>query len=169
MNKGGLEIERKFMIRFPDIEALGQRAESSRIVQTYLTGGPERGSERVRKRSAGGHTVYTHTVKRHITDATRTEDEREITRAEYESLLSRADPRRVPIVKDRYCLDYEGQLFEIDIYPFWDDRAVMEIELSDEEQPVRFPPELSVIRELTADRRYTNAALAGSVPREDID
>ena len=27
---------------------------------------------------------------------------------------------------------YENQYFEIDIYPFWDDKAIVEIELNDE-------------------------------------
>lgn len=169
MNKGGLEIERKFLIHYPDMELLGRRAQASRIVQTYLTGGAKQGSERVRRRSDGAGICYTHTVKRHISAATRTEDEREISEEEYLSLLERADPERRPVEKTRYCLPYEGQLFEIDVYPFWSDRAVMEIELEDEKQAVRFPPELRLIRELTEDGRYTNSALAKSIPDEDID
>ncbi len=164
-----MEIERKYLIRYPDLKVLEERAQASDIVQTYLTGGPVKGSERVRKRRYGDRVEYTHTLKQHITDVTRTEDERELSRAEYESLLKRADPERMPIQKKRYCLSYEGRLFEIDVYPFWDDRAVLETELEDEAQQFSFPPELRIIRELSHDRRYTNAAMARSIPREDID
>ena len=31
------------------------------------------------------------------------------------------------IRKTRYCLTYESQYFEIDIYPFWNDKAIVEI------------------------------------------
>ena len=32
------------------------------------------------------------------------------------------------IRKTRYCLTYKNQYFEIDIYPFWNDKAILEIE-----------------------------------------
>ena len=42
---------------------------------------------------------------------------------------------------------YENQYFEIDVYPFWDDQAIAEIELSDENTAVKFPDFIRVIRE----------------------
>ena len=44
-------------------------------------------------------------------------------------------------------LAYEGKEFEIDVYPFWQDRAVMEIELADEAETVALPPEIEIIKE----------------------
>jgi CYTH domain-containing protein len=55
---------------------------------------------------------------------------------------------------------YEGQYFEIDLFPFWSDRALCEVELSHEHAPVNLPPALKVIREVTDDAAYSNAALA---------
>ena len=75
-------------------------------------------------------------------------------------LLMEADPTKRPIRKTRYCLTWDNQYFEIDVYPFWNDRGVAEIELSDENTPIRFPKELKVIREVTDDPAYKNAALA---------
>ena len=40
----------------------------------------------------------------------------------------------------------------------------MEIELSEETETVKLPPEIEIIRDVTADRRYTNAALAREIP-----
>ena len=71
-----------------------------------------------------------------------------------------ADTSRRQIRKTRYCLTYENQYFEIDLYPFWQDQAIAEIELSDEHAEICFPPELRVIREVTEDENYKNAALA---------
>ena len=65
-------------------------------------------------------------------------------------------------------LPYKGQDFEIDVFPFWEDRALLEIELEDETQPVELPPELEMIREVTGDGRYTNAALSLNIPFEDL-
>lgn len=96
----------------------------------------------------------------------REEDEHEISAAEYAELLKRADAGRKPVHKMRYCLDYMEQLFEIDVYPFWTDRAIMEIELDSEEREVMLPPFIEVIKEVTGDGRYTNAAIAREVPAE---
>ena len=58
-------------------------------------------------------------------------------------------------------------MFEIDVYPFWKHQAIMEVELKDEGEAAPLPPDVTVLRELTGDRVYSNAALALSVPRED--
>ena len=86
--------------------------------------------------------------------------ERRLSKDEYLRLLMDADPTCRPIRKTRYCLTYDSQYFEVDIYPFWQDRAIVEIELSDEQADIRFPEQLRVIREVTDDAAYKNAALA---------
>ncbi len=86
--------------------------------------------------------------------------QRRLTPGEYQMLRMQADPKRREISKTRYCLTYAGQYFEIDVFPCWDDQAIAEIELSSEEEAVVFPPELHVIREVTGDPKYRNAAIA---------
>lgn len=71
-----------------------------------------------------------------------------------------ADTTKRQIRKNRYCLTYNNQYFEIDIYPFWNDKAIAEIELSDENAVVEFPKEIKVIKEVTDDAAYKNASLA---------
>ena len=71
-----------------------------------------------------------------------------------------ADPDRRPIRKTRYCLTHENQYFEIDVYPFWKDQAIAEIELRDENLPVYFPEQLKIRREVTGEEAFKNAALA---------
>ena len=53
-----------------------------------------------------------------------------------------------------------GFCYEIDVYPEWTDRAVLEIELEREDQAVVLPDWVSVLREVTEDPRYTNHALS---------
>lgn len=166
MNQNAYEIERKYLICRPAEAWLEGNCQGSDIVQTYLKAEAPGHSDRVRRREGAGGVVYTHTVKRRISDLRREEWEREIDEAEYQALLQRADPERRVIEKRRYVLAYGGKNFEIDVYPFWQDKAVMEIELTDETETVMLPPEIEIIRDVTADRRYTNAALARAVPED---
>lgn len=164
----GLEIERKFLIAKPDGEALLRLdgADFTDITQTYLLCEPG-ATERVRKRGKNGRFIYTHTIKRRLSRFTHTEDETEIDEAAYEALIARADPSRNPISKRRYTLPRDGHVFEIDVYPFWMRQAVMEVELSSEDESVSMPKEIRILREVSGDRAYSNAGLALAVPAED--
>lgn len=71
-----------------------------------------------------------------------------------------ADTSKRQIRKTRYCLTYESQYFEIDIYPFWKDKAIVEIELNDEKTVIVFPDFIKIIKEVTNDESYKNASLA---------
>jgi len=155
------EIERKFLIEYPDIEKLEKLPNCQRveIIQTYLTA-PEGEESRVRQRGADGNFIYIQTTKKKVSDIKRVEVERRLTKDEYLRLLMDADPDCRPIRKTRYCLTYDNQYFEIDVYPFWDHQAIVEIELNKEGDEIRFPAELKVIREVTGDDRYKNASLA---------
>lgn len=165
--KNAPEIERKYLIAYPDMRYLEENTRHSHIVQTYLVA--EKGTtSRVRKRVYPEKTVYTYTEKKHITAVRRMEYEREIDESEYTELLKKADPDRNPVEKERYCLDYENQMFEIDVYPFFSDRAIMELEIENEAQKIFFPPEIRIIREVTEDKRYTNVSFAKTIPYDEI-
>ena len=155
------EIERKFLIEYPDTAWLESLPHCHKvdIIQTYLLAGG--GDEiRVRQRGENGSYVYYQTIKRAVSDAKRVEIERRLTEREYLSLLMEADPALHPVRKTRYCLIWENQYFEIDVYPMWRDKAIVEIELSDENAPIRFPKQLKIIREVTGEEGYRNYTLA---------
>ncbi len=157
-----LEIERKYLLRYPDTSWLESlpNCRKVEIIQTYLLA-PEGEEIRVRQRGENGSYTYYQTTKRRVSAMKRVELERRLTQQEYLTLLMEADPALRPIRKTRYCLTWEEQYFEIDVYPFWKDRAILEIELRDENGQVRFPKELKVLREVTGEEAYTNRALAG--------
>lgn len=163
-----LEIERKFLIRMPE-QAILER-DSVRYIdieQIYLL--TEDGSScRIRRSVCGGAETLYLTEKRFVTHVTRVEREREISPGEWAALLTRADPARRPIVKRRWCVPFAGHTLEIDIFPFWTDRAFCEAELTSEDEPLALPEWIKVIREVTEDPRYTNSALARSVPYDDL-
>ncbi len=155
------EIERKFLIEYPDLTYLNSlpNCKKVEIVQTYLKT-PNGTETRVRQRGIDGSFVYFQTTKRKISDTRRIEIEKRITKDEYLELLTDVDTAKHQIKKTRYCLVYENQYFEIDIYPFWNDKAIMEIELRDENQEIILPSNITVIKEVTDDDEYKNSSLA---------
>ena len=72
------------------------------------------------------------------------------------------------VKKTRYLVPFEGHTLEIDVFPFWHDRAFCECELQSEDEPLPLPDWLHVYREVTADPRYTNRALARAVPDDTL-
>ena len=160
MNNNGFEIERKYLIRYPNLTILGRNAEATDIVQTYLLCPEPGSSERVRKRGADGEYVYTHTMKTRVSNMRRVEIENEISEREYNEYLRFADPKRRTIYKTRYCLEYKNQLFEIDVYPFSDDHAIMRAALPDSDSTPDAPPEIKILRDVTDDPAYRNSQLA---------
>lgn len=156
-----LEIERKYLIEYPDIAWLESNPTCRRIeiIQTYLKS--KDGDEiRVRQRGADGNYIYFQTIKRKVSDLKRIEIEKRLSQAEYLRLLMEADTTKRQIRKTRYCLTYESRYFEIDVYPFWDDKAICEIELASENEKITFPEQIKIIKEVTDDEQYKNASLA---------
>ncbi|MBQ3483587.1 MAG: hypothetical protein IJA78_05365 [Clostridia bacterium] len=164
-----LEIERKYLIAYPDVAQLCaiEGCRVRHMVQTYLTA-PKGETRRVRRIEEQGSVCYIETVKHRVSALTAIEDERALTAADYERALALADPARRPIEKTRYAFPYAGHTVEVDVYPFWQDRAIAEVELADEREAVVLPPFLRVIREVTDDVRYKNVRLAREIPFDEI-
>ena len=156
-----LEIERKLLIEYPDIKTLEENplCRHVDIEQIYLKS-LNGASRRIRKRGEQGFFTCYLTEKKKISATVREENERIITAGEYAELENLADEGCVPIKKKRYLLMYEGTYFEIDIFPFWRDKAFLEVELKSENEGFVLPPFIKVIKDVTEDEEYTNHALA---------
>ena len=157
-----MEIERKYLIARPHLHTLEQmpNCEKVDIVQTYLKSDDPAEERRIRQRGSSGSYIYFMTRKRKVSGAKRVEIEERLSQEEYVSLMVEADPAFRPIHKTRYCLSENGLYYEIDIYPEWKDKAIMEIELYSEDQEIVFPDSIDVIREVTDDPAYSNHELA---------
>lgn len=155
------EIERKFLIQKPSqtvLDGLGCVSKTN-IIQTYLRsqGLSER---RVRQRGTPvtGYNFY-YTEKSDLGHGTRTENERKISVDEYVALLAEADTALHQISKTRYCFVYDNHYFELDIYPFSEKYAILEIELNDINERFNLPP-LNIVKDVTDDEKYKNHSLA---------
>ena len=60
--------------------------------------------------------------------------------------------------KRKYRFIHEGCRFELDVYPFCKDKAVLFMYSSSADTPM--PPEITVLREVTGDPAYKNRQLA---------
>lgn len=155
-----LEIERKYLVEKPDLSALlDHGALKSDIIQTYLVSEGET-ERRVRQRGSNGEFTFYYTEKVDLSGMEREERERKIRKSEYLDLLMQADTSIHQLRKTRYCFVWNNQYFELDTYPFSDDNALMEIELTDKNDEVNLPPFINVIREVTDDKKYRNHQIA---------
>lgn len=156
-----LEIERKFLIEYPDLNEIKKIKACRRvpIMQAYLTT-PQNGNFRIRKRGEGDRAVYIKTVKIKINDIKHIEIENYISEKEFCENLAHKEYVTGVISKDRYCIVYNNTYYELDIYPFWNDKATLEIELLSEKQNYQLPPFVKLIREVSFEPEYRNFALA---------
>ena len=163
------EIERKFLIYYPNIKELENMPNCTKvdISQTYLKSNDDM-ERRVRARGINGDYLYYLTEKRKVSNIKRVEIERKLTQNEYLALLMESDNKLHTIHKTRYCLSENNQYFEIDIYPEWDNQAIMEIELSSENEIIKTPEFIKIIKEVTDDNDYKNYQMAKEMPKELI-
>lgn len=160
------EVERKFLIKMPDLEKLNElsNVQKVEILQTYLkeTGVGNVNDEEVRVRQRGDGTtfMFTKTIKRKISGLKRVEIERKISSEEYLKELMNADTSLHQIRKTRYCISYKNSYLELDVYPFWDDKAILEVELVNEDDEFHIPEFIEIIKEVTDNEVYKNYNLA---------
>lgn len=164
------EIERKYLIRYPDIQTLlaQKGVEQWEIVQIYLTVSDPDETRRIRQVVCGGEIKYYKTFKRHVSSVKNEEDEGEIDQLEYIRLSQEQLPGCKPLGKTRYRIPYQGHVLEFDIYPFWNDRAILEIELDREDEGAAIPEYVHIIRDVSDNPAYKNRSLAENVVYEEI-
>ena len=167
--KTNLEIERKYIIKLPDFCRLELENEytKSDIVQIYLTS-PKGETHRIRRRAYSEKISFFETRKIRIDEMSVTEIEGEISEERYTELSHLIADGTSPVIKTRHTFIYKGQLFEIDVYPQWENTAIMETELEDREVQVEFPQFIEILLEVTGDKAYSNAAMSRSFPAEII-
>ena len=152
--------KRKHLISMPDMETLAERYAVVPIdmVQTYLCMTNPCIERRVRRQKHGGDYMYFYTEKHIRPDGTKWDTEKPITEKDYNRYLLEADPELQSVDKTKYRFVYDSCRFEIDVYPFSADKAVMFRYSENDEAAI--PPEIRVIREVTGDPDYKNKQLA---------
>lgn len=156
--------KRKFLIDYPDVDKLKSLKNCERvdIIQTYLKSSS--GKEiRIRQRGKDGHYIYFQKMERDPSGKEKIEIERRLDKDEYLKMLMDADTSMKQIRKTRYCLAYGIQYAEVDIFPFWKDKAILSIAIRDENDALIIPKDFHVIQEITEDPSFRNIALAARI------
>ena len=167
MKNAGIEIERKYIISLPTASQMSEMDSytQSAITQIYLRS--EQGvTHRVRRRVYADRTVCTETKKIRIDKMSSIEDEHEISEPEFIELSKNIAEGSVALSKVRHTFVYRSQLFEIDVYPEWHSTCIMETELTEREKAVEFPPFISIVKEVTGIKAYSNASMSRCFPKE---
>ena len=159
-----IEDEKKYLIQYPDLELMSRYVDFTclDIVQTYLCSDNPDVERRIRQRGIGNNFTYYYTEKRNLSEGKRIEIERKISEKEYLCLLLQAEICLHQIIKKRYCFVFKNQYFELDIYPFSNTQAIIEIELTSSTREVILPSFIKVIKDVTNDAKYKNYNLARS-------
>ncbi|MFO7718854.1 MAG: CYTH domain-containing protein [Gillisia sp.] len=146
------EIERKFLVKSNAFKS--DSYQNTRIVQGFLNTHPER---TVRIRINGEQAFLTVKGKSSENGLSRFEWEKEIEVEEAENLLTLCEPGIIE--KDRYLVEVENHIFEVDDFHGQNEGLVVaEIELNAEEDTFSKP--LWLGEEVTGDIRYYNSQLS---------
>ena len=153
-----IEEERKYIV-----ELTGNVPDDcieSDITQTYLQSEPD-SEVRLRRRGFDGKFVYVHTTKKKTSESEELVTERQINNSLYEMMLGLADPACQTIEKHRKSFIWQGQYFEIDTYHNQlEGLVILETKGIADGEPVKFPPFVRVIKEVTGNHDYYNHNLA---------
>ena len=164
-----LETRRKFLIRRPDIRQLENRpsCQGVDILQAYLHSEIPGEMIRIRQRGSNGNYVYFKTRKRNLDNHQRIELEERLTRSEFEDLLAQRDRAYHVIRKRRYCLSENGLYYNIDLFPQWQEQALMEIETYARDDRVIMPDGIELIREVTGEEAYSNPFISKNMKDQE--
>ncbi|MES1944346.1 adenylate cyclase [Salinisphaera sp. PC39] len=152
-----VEIERKFLVSG---DGWREEADAGRVLRQGYLCGPGPASVRVR---VDGERAELN-IKAAVIGASRAEYEYPVPLADAEAMLAELCVYP-PLSKTRYLVRRGGHVWEIDEFDGANAGLVVaEIELSDPDEAFERPPWLG--REVTAERRYYNQALAERPYRE---
>jgi adenylate cyclase len=172
-----LEIERRWLVKLP-LSDLAEKAimndpdAPARITQTYL-----RSDDGTVKRLRFVQVLmwgvpfshYLRTEKKLIEQGVNEEEEHSLTEAEYQLDLMERDTTKHTLDKTRYHIHHGGELFQLDVFHGQHEGlAILELEQPhvDWEKTIDLPPYLSIDREITHEKGWSNFELASQPEKE---
>ena len=116
-------------------------------------------TRRIRQQRNGEDYLYFYTEK-HMTESGQWETEKPIAEKQYIRYLMEGDTSLHAVHKIKYRFTYNTTAFEIDVYPFCAERAVMRAALPVGQNTLDVPPQIEILREVTGDPAFKNRQLA---------
>ena len=151
-----MEIERKWLLKKEDIPYDLKKCEKLEIEQAYISFSP---TIRIRKISNKNEYYLTIKSKGIEKGIAREEYEIPISKKEYDNLLMKVDS--IVLTKTRYKIKEGKYTYEIDFFhKGYDGLIYVEVEFKSLNEAKRFKAPSWFNKELTGDKRFTNAGLA---------
>ena len=150
--------KRKFLVKMPDLDLLREKygAVAIEMMQTYLRVIVPNVERRIRQQENGEDYLYFYTEKHVMDDGTQWVTEKPISEKQYLHYLMEGDNTLHSVRKKKYRFIHGDCRFELDVYPFSGNSAVLFMY----GENVPLPPEITVLREVTGDPAYKNRQLA---------
>ena len=150
--------KRKFLVQMPDVGLLKREygALAIDMMQTYLRVTQPGVERRIRQQANGEDYLYFYTEKHVTEDGAKWVTEKPISEKQYLHYLMECDEQLHSVRKEKHRFIYRDCKFELDVYPFSGDRAVLFMY----GESAEVPPEITVLREVTGDPAYKNRQLA---------
>ena len=157
-----MDKKHKYLIAMPDMNQLvvNYGAVPFEMTQNYLVVTNPRIERRIRKQKNGSDYLFFYTEKHLMEDGTMWDTERPISSKEYKKYLLEAEPGLQPVHKVKYRFNRGRQRFELDVYPFSKEKAVMFAYAGNDTDEISLPPEIEILREVTGNPEYKNKTLA---------
>lgn len=152
---------RKYLVQMPDTDLLRKQygAVGLDMMQTYLSQTSPNIVRRVRQQKNGDEYLYFYTEKHTSRDGC-WETEKPISGKQYVQYLMEGDPALHAVHKVKYRFTYQNQRFELDVYPFSIEHAILRAALPEGVGEPLAPPEITLLRDVTDDPAYRNRRLA---------
>lgn len=166
LSNSSKEIERKFIVHQSDFLELKNHTKVKRknVIQFYLYSNDPEVERRIRTvYTVDSDFVYYYTEKRAVSNdnqISRFEEENIIEGSRFIELLFEIDDNLQPILKKRFTFTFENQFFELDIFNFEKEYALLEIELESEDSEISLPFEFKNSFEVTNNPNFKNSQIA---------
>ena len=150
-------IEKKYLIKMPDLEQLlkNKHCRKVHVKQHYLIDETKKEKEKIVLRRENNKNFYYKVNKKDNVKYSNS-----ITADQYINKLEDENKKFYNIYKDRYYYIYDSRCFKFDIFPFWDDKAILEIDILSEREQIKFPKFVEILEEVTEIEKYKNYYLA---------
>lgn len=150
-------VEKKYLIKMPDINQLikNKQCRKVHVKQHYLIDETKQEKEKIVLRRENNKNFYYKVNKKDNVKYSKS-----ISADQYINKLEDENNKFYHIYKDRYYYIYDSRCIKIDVFPFWKDKAILEVDILNDRENIKFPKFIEVIEEVTDNEKYKNYYLA---------
>lgn len=162
-----IDSYKKYLISMPNLKQLEKdfycKISKIEITRTYLVKKDNCVERSVVKRGSDGEYAFYYMEKTHQDGFDEIKVERRIDEKEYNMLISRDSGRLKELTKTRYGFVWNNKYYELDVFDFWKDKAILKVQHTDRSKEDEFPGIFNVRMDITNDESYTNYSLAQNI------